>query len=149
VATTLKAALDPAVTVRETGWVRMTGGLLTITVKVPVPTFPMLSVAVTVTVLVPTGKVLPLAGEYVSVGVPPRLSVALAPLNVTLAALADAASTVTVPGTVTTGGVVSTNPPVDSVPVPVPEDRALARRKPRLLAALAGPSLTRFPQRAL
>jgi hypothetical protein len=90
----------------------------------------MLSVAVTVTVVVPTAKVLPLAGEYVSVGVPPRLSVALAPPNVTLAPLADVALTFTAPGTLTTGGVVSTTPPPESVPLPLPEDRPRAKRKP-------------------
>ena len=129
-ATTLNAALEPAVTVSETGWVRITGGLLTITVKVPVPTFPMLSVAVTVTVVVPTGKVLPLAGAYVSVGVPPMLSVALAPLNGTAVPLKYVASTVTAPGTLTTGGVVSTTPAPDCVPLADPEDRPRAKRKP-------------------
>ena len=90
---------------------------------------PKLSVAVTVTVVVPTAKVLPLAGAYVNVGVP-RLSVALAPLNVTLAPLPDVALTLTAPGTLTTGGVVSTAPPPESVPLPLPEDRPRAKRKP-------------------
>jgi hypothetical protein len=109
----------------------------------------MLSVAVTVTVVVPTGKVLPLAGEYVSVGVPPRLSVALAPPNVTLAPLADVALTLTAPGTLTTGGVVSTTLPTESVPLPLPEERPRARRKPRPLLAFVGGLLLRFALRAL
>jgi hypothetical protein len=120
-----------------------------VTLKVPVATFPVLSLAVTVTVVVPTGKVLPLAGEYVSVGVPPRLSVALAPLNVTLAPLADVALTLTAAGTDTTGGVVSTNPPAEIVPVPLPEDRPRTKRKPRLLFATNGVPLLRFALRAL
>ena len=86
-------------------------------------------VAVTVTVVVPTGKMLPLAGAYVSVGVP-MLSVAVAPPNVTVAPLAEVASTVNKPGTVKTGGVVSNTAPADRVPVPEPSARLRARRKP-------------------
>jgi hypothetical protein len=66
-----------------------TGGVesITVTVNVPVLTFPVPSVAVTVTVVVPIGNVLPLAGEYVIVGVP-KLSVAVAAAYVTVAPLA-------------------------------------------------------------
>jgi len=105
-------------------------------------------VAVTVTVVVPTGKVLPLAGEYVNVGVPPKLSVALAPPNVTLAPLPDVALTLTAPGTLTTGGVVSTTPPTDCVPLPLPEDRPRAKRKPSLMLASDGALRLRFALRA-
>jgi hypothetical protein len=71
------------------------------------------------------------------------LSVALAPLNVTLAPLADGALTLTGPGTLTTGGVVSTAPATEMVPVPVPEGRARASRKPIELAASDGMKLMR------
>ena len=124
------------------------GGGATVTLKVPVATLPTLSVAVTLTVVVPTGKVLPLAGVYASVGVPPMLSVALAPLNVTLAPLADVALTLTAPGTLTTGGLVSTMPPPESVPLPLPEDRPRAKRKPKKLIARDGESRPRYALRA-
>jgi hypothetical protein len=90
---------------------------------------PIVSVAVTVTGVVPTGKVLPLAGEYVTVGVP-RLSVALAPLSGTMAPLAEVALTLIVPGTVSSGGVVSTELRPENVPMLEAEARPLARRKP-------------------
>jgi hypothetical protein len=102
---------------------------VTVTVNVPVAVFPTLSVAVTVTVVFPTANVLPLAGEYVIVGLP-TLSVPLAPLNVTLAPLADVALALTVPGTLTAGAVVSTTPPLDCVPLLELEDRPRAKRKP-------------------
>jgi hypothetical protein len=89
-------------------------GGATVTLKVPLTLFPTLSVAVTVTVVVPTGKVLPLAGEYVSTGVP-ILSVALAPLNVTAVPFADMEFTLTASPTLNTGGTVSTTPVADSV----------------------------------
>jgi len=98
-------------------------------VNVPLLTFPTLSVAVAVTVVVPTANVPPLKGEYVMVGVP-MLSVALAPLNVTLAPLSDVALTLTLPPTLSTGAVVSTTPPPDSVPLLAPTGRPRAKRKP-------------------
>jgi len=102
----------------------------TLTVNVPLLTLLAASVAVTVTVVVPRAKMLPLAGEYVIVGFP-MLSVTLAPLNVTLAPLADVALTLTFPGTVlNTGAVVSTTPPLESVPLLDPEDCPRARRNP-------------------
>jgi hypothetical protein len=102
-------------------------------VNVPVLVFPTLSVAVTVTVVTPTGNTVPLAGEYVTTGVP-TLSVALAPPNVTLAPLADVALALTLAGTpLNTGAVVSTTPPPDSVQLPLPEERPRARRIPPLL----------------
>ena len=93
--------------------------------------FVTLAVAVTVTVVLPTANVLPLAGEYVIVGLP-TLSVPLAPLNVTLAPLADVALTLTAPGALTAGAVVSTTPPLDCVPLLELEDRPRAKRKPKL-----------------
>ena len=73
-----------------------------------------------------------------TVGVP-TLSVALAPPNVTLAPLADVALALTLAGTpLSTGAVVSTTPPLDSVQLPAPEDRPRARRKPPLRLATDG-----------
>jgi hypothetical protein len=110
----------------------LAGGEATVTVKVRLALFPTLSIAVAVTVVVPTGKMLPLAGEYVTTGVP-RLSVALAPLKVTATPLADIAVTLNVPGTVNTGGTVSTTPATDSVQPTESEARPRANRNPRLL----------------
>ena len=115
-ATTLKVAEAPASLVSATGCVLIVSGVFTVTTNVPLAVFPTLSVAVAVTVVVPTAKVPPLTGEYVMVGVP-MLSVALAPLNVTLAPLPDVALTLTLPPTLSTGAVVSTTPPPDSVPL--------------------------------
>jgi hypothetical protein len=109
---------------------------LTFTVNVPLLTFPAASVAVAVTVVTPTAKVLPLAGEYVIVGLP-TLSVPLAPLNTTLAPLADVALTLTFPGTLSMGAVVSTTPPLESDQLE-PVDSPRARRNPTMLPALAG-----------
>jgi len=121
--------------------------LLTVTLNVPLAMFPTLSVAVAVTVVVPTANVPPLKGEYVMVGVP-MLSVALAPLNVTLAPLPDVALTLTLPPTLSNGAVVSTTPPPDSVPLLAPTGRPRAKRKPRLLPASAGELLLRYALRA-
>ena len=103
--------------------------LLTVTLNVPLAMFPTLSVAVAVTVVLPTANVPPLTGEYVMVGVP-MLSVALAPLNVTLAPLSDVALTLTLPPTLSTGAVVSTTPPPDSAPLLATTGRPRAKRKP-------------------
>jgi hypothetical protein len=84
-------------------------------VNVPVAVFPTLSVAVAVTVVFTTANVLPLAGEYVTVGLP-TLSVPLAPLNVTTAPLADVAFTLKEASGVRTGEVVSTTPTPESAP---------------------------------
>ena len=75
---------------------------MTVTVNVHVEVLPCASVAVLVTVVVPTGKVLPLAGVLVIV-TPGQLSVALT-LNVTLLLQAPgAALTVTTLGQVICG----------------------------------------------
>src|SRR6185295_7212196 len=78
----------------------------TVTVKVLVPTFACASVAVHVTVAVPSAKIEPLAGVQPTATGPSRMSVADAvKLNGAPAALA--ASIVAFAGTVTTGAVVS------------------------------------------
>ncbi len=76
------------------------------------------------------------------------LSVAVAPPNVTVAPLAEVASTVNKPGTVKTGGVVSTTPPSDTVPLPLPEDRPRAKRKPMTSPASDGVKPMRSALRA-
>src|SRR6266850_2144422 len=79
---------------------------VTVTVKVLVPAFAWLSVAVHVTVVAPTGNVEPLAGVHVVATAPSRTSVADA-VNMKEAPLALVASTVAFAGTVMTGPVVS------------------------------------------
>jgi hypothetical protein len=106
-------------------------------VNVPLAVFPKPSVAVAVTVVTPTANVLPLAGEYVIVGLP-TLSVPLAPLNVTFAPLADVALTLMFLGTLSTGAVVSTTPAPESTPPLNPEGRPRAKRKPKILSAQLG-----------
>jgi hypothetical protein len=59
------------------------------------------------------------------------LSVALAPLNVTLAPLADVALTLTALGTLNTGGLVSKTALAEIVPEQAPSERPLARRNPK------------------
>ena len=75
----------------------------TVTVKVQVLRLPLASVAVFVTVVTPSGKVLPLAALLTTVGVP-QLSVALT-WKVTLLRLHRPASAVStrLPGQVSTG----------------------------------------------
>ena len=63
VAVTESVALEPLVTASETGCAVMLAGALTVNVKVPLDTFPTLSVAVAVTVVVPMANVPPLTGE--------------------------------------------------------------------------------------
>src|SRR5438128_7267829 len=78
----------------------------TVTMKLPVPTFPRASVAVHVTVGAPNGNVAPLAGVQVVAMGPSMLSVADA-LKVTAAPAGPVASALTPGGTVTMGAVVS------------------------------------------
>jgi len=78
----------------------------TVTVKDAVPVFPCASVALQMTVVVPTGKVLPDLGLQLGVSGPSTLSVALAVYD-TGRPLALVALTVMSAGTATTGGVVS------------------------------------------
>jgi len=63
VAVTLKLAIEPAFTVNAAGCEVIVTGAFTVTVKVPLEVFPTLSVAVAVTVVVPTENTVPLAGE--------------------------------------------------------------------------------------
>jgi hypothetical protein len=78
----------------------------TVMLKLALPVLPCESVAVHVTFVVPTGKVLPEAGLQVGVIAPSALSVALAE-NVTVAPPVDSVSTEKSLGTFTTGAVVS------------------------------------------
>ena len=80
----------------------------TVTVKVlAAEVLPAASFAVQLTVVVPSGKVEPEAGEHVTVGEGSMTSVAVA-VNETTAPDAPVASTVLFPGTVSIGAVVST-----------------------------------------
>jgi len=127
----VKLASEPALTVNEEICEMRLGGAFTVTVNVPLLTFPTASVAVTVTVVVPTGNTVPLAGEYVMVGLP-RLSVTLAPPNVTLAPLTDVALALRFP-TLTTGAAVSNTPALESVPpCTLTMSELQARRNPPL-----------------
>ena len=78
----------------------------TVTVKVADPVLPAVSVAEQVTVVGPSGKVLPDAGVQTGVIEPSTVSVAVA-VNVTTAPAELVASVVISAGTVTTGSVVS------------------------------------------
>src|SRR5690348_5192437 len=86
-----------------------TGGVVswTVTVKVAVPVLSLSSLALHVTVVVPIGKLVPDARLQAVGTVPLTRSVAVAAANVAAAPFGPVASTVTGPGTVTTGGVVS------------------------------------------
>ena len=94
----------------------------TVTVKVFVVTFAAASVAVTVTVVDPIANDDPEATEYVIVGAAVTASVAVAAAQVAIAPAALVASTVTLPGTVSAGAVVSStvtvNDPVAMLPWP-------------------------------
>src|SRR5512136_3465016 len=81
-------------------------GLDTVTVKLALPWFSAASVAVQVTVVVPTGNVAPEAGLQTGVRTPSTLSKAVA-VNMTTAPDASVAGTLILLGTVTTGSVVS------------------------------------------
>src|SRR5579884_747327 len=78
----------------------------TVTMKLPVAVLPAASVAEQLTAVVPKGKVLPEAGEQVTVGLAGFWSMAVA-VNVTVAPAALVASTVWLPGRLSVGGVVS------------------------------------------
>jgi hypothetical protein len=78
----------------------------TVTVNEVVPLLPCASVAVHPTVVVPNGKVAPLAGVQLTATLPSTVSVAVA-LNVKLAPVAAVASTVAFAGTVIAGPIVS------------------------------------------
>jgi hypothetical protein len=88
-----------------------TGGvvssMLTVTVKDAEPVFPCESVALHVTVVVPTGKVLPDAGLHVGVSGPSTMSVAVASPYVTAFPPGLSVEVETFAGGVTVGGVVS------------------------------------------
>ena len=79
----------------------------TVTVNDLLALLPEPSVAVQLTVVVPTGNVLPDAGTQDGVRVPLTVSVAETPEYVTAAPPGPVASSVIGPGTVSTGGVVS------------------------------------------
>src|SRR5919199_6669565 len=87
-----------------------TGGVwstrFTVTAKLALPVFPCESVALHVTVVVPTGKLLPEDGLQLGVSAPSTLSFALAE-KLTVRPPVDSVSTEKSPGTDTTGGVVS------------------------------------------
>src|SRR5919205_256239 len=78
----------------------------TVTPKLALPVLPCESVALHVTVVVPTGKLLPEDGLQLGVSAPSTLSFALAE-KVTVRPPVDSVSTEKSPGTDTTGGVVS------------------------------------------
>src|SRR6266850_5684233 len=78
----------------------------TVTVKVLLAMFACVSVAVHVTVVVPSAKIDPLAGVQPAATAPSRMSAAVA-TNVSGAPAALSASIVAFAGTVTTGAVVS------------------------------------------
>ena len=84
------------------------GGVVsaTVTVKLALALLPEPSVAVQMTVVVPTGNELPEGGTHVGVRLPLAVSVALA-VNVTWAPPGPVAGTLIGPGTLRTGGVVS------------------------------------------
>src|SRR5436190_10611230 len=78
----------------------------TVTVKVAMPLFPLVSVDVHVTVLTPTGKVKPDAGVQLTGRAPSTRSKAVA-VNAATAPAGPVAPSVSGAGTVTTGGTVS------------------------------------------
>jgi hypothetical protein len=80
---------------------------VTVTVNRHVLEFPLASVAVTVTVVVPTGKSVPDAGLALTTGEASQLSVAVGSVNVTRALLLEV-HTATFAGHVTDGAIVST-----------------------------------------
>ena len=85
-----------------------TGGVVswTVTENEPEPVLPCASVAVQLTVVVPTGNVLPDGGEHETLGLGSTVSEAETE-NVTTAPDGPVAGTVMLPGTLTVGGVVS------------------------------------------
>jgi hypothetical protein len=108
----LKVTVAPLAAVASTvmfDGTAMTGAVVsrTVTVKVRLAALPAASLALVVTVVVPTGKTVPEAGLLLVLTAPLTRSLALV-LKVTVAPLAAVASTVMFDGTVMTGGVVST-----------------------------------------
>jgi hypothetical protein len=107
---TVAPAVDSVSTAKSPG-TDTTGGKvslrLTVTVKDAEPVFPCESVAVHVTVVVPTGKVLPEAGLQVGVREPSTMSVAVASPYVTALPAGSSVEVETFAGGVTAGGVVS------------------------------------------
>src|SRR5262249_50692974 len=83
-------------------------GVKAVTAKLPVPRLPCASVEEQLTVVVPTGKVLPDAGTQVT-GVDPSTSSTAETEKVTTAPAGLVANTLMSAGTVSTGGVESTN----------------------------------------
>src|SRR6266851_5435858 len=84
------------------------GGVVssTVTVKVPLAELPLVSVAVQFTVVLPSAKVLPEAGEQLGVTGPSIASLAVA-VKLTEAPMGPVASAVMLAGRVSAGGVVS------------------------------------------
>jgi hypothetical protein len=107
---TVVPELDSVSTEKSAGTVT-TGGIVssrdTVTVKEAEPVFPCESVAVHVTVVVPTGKVFPEAGLHVGVSEPSTVSLALAAPYVTGFPPGLSVEVETFAGGVTAGGVVS------------------------------------------
>ena len=93
-------------TTRLGGVVSGASSEMTVTVNVPVPSFPAASVAVQVTVVVPTEKLEPEGGEQVGPEVTPTSSDAVT-VNVIVLPAELEVEPVRLDGTVTTGGVVS------------------------------------------
>src|SRR5207244_10511677 len=114
---TVVPELDSVSTEKSAGTVT-TGGVVslrdTVTVKEAEPVLPCASVALHVTVVVPTGKLLPDGGLHVGVSEPSTMSVAVASPYVTVFPPGSSVEVVTFAGTVTLGGVVSS-----TVTVPV------------------------------
>jgi hypothetical protein len=105
-ATVLKLAVVPTQTVKLLKDVAETLPLSTVTVNVHLLVFPQASVAVLVTVVVPTGKANPLGGTLATVTLP-QLSVPPTTKVTLLVHVPDAAFTVMFSGHEITGGVVS------------------------------------------
>jgi hypothetical protein len=116
---------------------------LTVTVNIPLLELFVPSVAVTVTVVVPSGKTVPLAFEYVITGLAVTLSVAVAAEYVTVAPFALVAVVVMLAGNVVnTGAVVSINPTLD-----IAEPSPRAKRNPKSLFSMFALPLLRRAHR--
>src|SRR5947199_25739 len=101
--------LAPEAVAPLAGAVRVTVGagvLVTVTVNAAALVFRRVSTALQLTVVVPIGNVVPLAGTHATVTLPSTASIALA-VNVTIAPAPLVACTFWFGGTVMTGGVVS------------------------------------------
>ena len=106
-AVTLNVALLPAQTVLFCGCAVITGNWasFTVTVNEQEELFPQASVAVTFTVVVPSGNAKPLAGVLTIVTAPPQLSVAVGVKFTTAVQLPTGVVTVMLAGQVSTGAV--------------------------------------------